>query len=111
MFCDKCGALMIPTTDRKGKRLLKCAACAYSKSTDHGDDYTIQQKIIHSERDETLIIESPEQFDQLPTAKMSCPKCNYGKASYWQSQVQVEDEDATIFYRCKQCGHTWRDDS
>ncbi|MFQ5981484.1 MAG: transcription factor S [Candidatus Heimdallarchaeota archaeon] len=109
MFCDKCGALLLPTHDSKQKRILKCTACGFSKAPSTENDYTLRHKIVHSERDVTVVHESTEELEHLPIAKAACLRCGFGRANYWQSLVQAQDADPTLFFRCRQCGHTWRD--
>jgi len=109
MFCSRCGALVIPTRSSSGETVFKCAACGQSQSSKTGEDYTIEHKISHSDRDMTVVLESLNELDQLPTAKVGCPKCGHSQASYWQSQVQADDEAPTLFYRCRRCGLTFRE--
>ncbi|CCW71537.1 unnamed protein product [Phytomonas sp. Hart1] len=38
------------------------------------------------------------------------PPCSSEKAFYIQIQMRSADEPATIFFKCVQCGHQWRQD-
>ncbi|MFQ5977649.1 MAG: transcription factor S [Candidatus Heimdallarchaeota archaeon] len=111
LFCDKCGALLIPVRDEKKEAALQCPKCgmkATNSAIEEGK-YVLTQKIEHSEKDETVVIDNGLDGDTLPTATVECPKCGHNRASYWQSQIRSADEGMTLFYRCLNCRHTWRD--
>jgi len=109
LFCDKCGALLIPTQDEKKKTTLRCPKCgknAKNSAFEEGQ-YVLSQKIEHSVRDETIVID--DQVEALPTVNVECPKCGHNRSVYWQSQIHSDDQAMTLFYRCTNCRHTWRD--
>ncbi|MFX1518236.1 MAG: transcription factor S [Promethearchaeota archaeon] len=108
-FCD-CGALLVPDTQANGKIQMKCPACGKIISSDSNSKaFEISQKIHHTDKEKTVIIEEPHDLDTMPTATVRCDKCNNNEAFYWQLQTRSADEASTTFYRCKRCGHTWRD--
>ena len=108
-FCD-CGALLVPERQPNGKTLMKCPACGKSVSSDSNSKaFEISQKIHHTDMEKTVIIEEPHGLDTMPTATAKCEKCGNNEAFYWQLQTRSADEASTTFYRCKQCGNTWRD--
>lgn len=45
----------------------------------------------------------------LSPVAVTCPSCSAGQAYFMQVQIRSADEPATIFYRCVECTHTWRE--
>ncbi len=108
-FCD-CGALLVPERQPNGKTQMRCPACGKIISSDSNSKaFEITQKIRHTEMEKTVIIEEPFGLETMPTANVNCEKCKNNEAVYWELQTRSADEASTTFYRCKRCGHTWRD--
>ena len=108
-FCE-CGGLLVPDRQSDGKVQMRCPACGKTISSDSNSKaFEITQKIPHSEQEKTVIIEKPHGIETMPTTNVSCEKCGNNEAVYWQLQTRSADEASTTFYRCKRCGHTWRD--
>lgn len=110
-FCPECGGLLLPKKEG-GKVVLKCRKCNYVRSVssageESSKEYTLPQHIPHSPKDKTVIIE--EEIKTMPTTRAECPKCGCKKAYYWHVQTRRADEAATSFFRCTECGHTWRE--
>ncbi|MEM3416706.1 MAG: transcription factor S [Candidatus Nanoarchaeia archaeon] len=100
MFCPKCGALLIPKTDKEGKLVCKnCGALVEGEVKISEKRSETREKII-------LIKEEPKV---LPKTKEECPKCGNMEAYFWVVQTRAPDEPPTRFFRCTKCGHTWRD--
>ena len=57
--------------------------------------------------------EAPSDEENL--AKMEfekdteCPKCGQKKIISWTEQTRSSDEPPTRFYKCANCGYTWRE--
>lgn len=108
-FCE-CGALLVPDKQPDGKVQMKCHACGKIIGTESNSEaFAIKHKIRHSELEKTVIIESYDEIDTMPTATVRCEKCGHNDAVYWELQTRSADEAATTFYRCKKCKFTWRD--
>src|SRR5438093_1332717 len=58
-----------------------------------------------------LQVKSSLQPRTLPKTKAECPKCNNHEAFYWLVQTRGGDESSTQFFRCTNCGATWRENS
>jgi DNA-directed RNA polymerase subunit M len=100
-FCPKCKNIMLP----KGG-VLKCTVCGYEMELkEENTTYEFKEKIEHKQPEVTVI----EQVDTLPTIRIECPKCGHMEASWWLQQTRCADEPETRFYKCKKCGHTWRE--
>lgn len=108
-FCE-CGALLVPDKQSDGKVQMRCPACSKTiSSNSNSKAFELRQKIHHSELEKTVIIEDPNAIETLPTANVGCEKCGNNEAVFWELQTRSADEATTTFYRCRKCGHTWRD--
>ena len=57
-FCDKCGALMLPTKI-DDKRVLKCRECGEEKPIEK-DGYKVKYHVEHSPKEKIIIIEEED---------------------------------------------------
>lgn len=102
MFCEKCGALMIPKKDN-GRTVVVCSKCR-NVSTKR-DSLILREKTdVHGKAIEVI----DKRIETLPKTKEDCPKCGYKEAFYWTVQTRAADEAETRFFKCAKCGHTWR---
>jgi transcription factor S len=96
-FCEKCGALIVMKDNK-----IVCASCG------HKSDKKL--KIKSSEKIEkkasVAVVKKEESIH--PEVEMKCPKCKHHKAYFWTQQTRSSDESETKFYRCVECGHSWR---
>lgn len=46
----------------------------------------------------------------IPNTTYKCPKCNEEKVFSYSQQIRSGDEGTTHFFKCCNCGHTWRED-
>jgi transcription factor S len=104
MFCPKCGAILLPKSD-KGKRSLECS-CGYKDSKPG----PIGLKEVIKDNKEIVAIEEDADDKAKPiTDDVECPRCRNRQAYYWLIQTRASDEPATKFLKCTNCKHTWRD--
>lgn len=103
-FCEKCKAILV-TQKEEGKTVLMCRKCGY-KITDY-KPLEISENIRKKPLDDVIIIEKNEE--SLPTTKAVCPKCANREAVWWLQQTRSIDEAPTLFLRCTQCKHSWRE--
>jgi DNA-directed RNA polymerase subunit M len=101
LFCKKCGSIMLPKKEGS-KTIFKCH-CGYSE----GGDSKITEKVIKKEEREFGIAD--KNAETLPVVNAKCPDCGNTEALNWEIQTRAADEAATQFFRCKKCGHTWRE--
>ena len=101
IFCEKCGALMIPKKD-EGKTIIGCTKCRNIS--------TKRQQFILTEKSEAArkIEVVDKKVDTLPKTKEDCTKCGHKEAYYWTMQTRAADEAETRFFKCVKCNHTWR---
>lgn len=49
-----------------------------------------------------------EQKEEAMTEMFTCAKCKKNKCSFYEKQIRSGDEGMTLFIRCVNCGHKWR---
>ena len=51
-----------------------------------------------------------DKIDNVPTSNVyKCFKCGMRKVTTFQVQTRCQDEDATTFVKCHNCGNVWRE--
>ena len=100
MFCPECKTMLISSGGQ-----LKCKKCGYIRNIGGNDQMKMKKR--RSEK-EIVIVEEGEQVRTLPTIQIRCPKCDNNLACWWLRQLRAADESEVRFFRCTECGHTWR---
>ena len=104
-FCKNCGAMLLPNTE-------VCSNCGQKVTSEEIDKIKEEYK---QELDDTELnskeadVDKGEEINTLPTIKITCPECGYNTAGWWLRQTRSADEAETRFYKCLDCGHTWRE--
>ena len=99
-FCPECKSRLL-----KREGMLVCARCEYKEDQ-------VAPSVVEQESEwtpELNVLAEGEGKEVLPTIKINCPKCDHDEAVWWMLQTRSADEPTTQFYRCTECGHTWRD--
>ena len=102
-FCDECGSMM----KKRGGQMV-CTSCGYS--TEQSD--ATETFVTTEEQSDAELIESSADanFEGKPTAEdVTCEDCGHGAAWYTIKQTGAADEPPTRFFKCKECGHRWRE--
>lgn len=103
-FCEKCGYVLISKKE-KDKVILICRKCGHKIT--HYKPVEISEKLEKKPLDDIIILEKNEET--LPKTKVVCPKCGNKEAVWWIQQTRSADEAPTLFLRCTQCKHSWRE--
>ncbi len=99
-FCPECGSMLLPQGNE-----LKCS-CGYTKKlSEDKNEYTVKEEVKAADN----VIVKGEDINTLPTTKTECPECGHTEASWWLQQTRSADEAETRFFKCLECGHTWRE--
>jgi len=96
---------MLPKKTKKGP-VLECRKCGSIIEGIKAEDYKLVREV-EQKKMEPAVIEG-EQIN-LPTARVTCPKCGWSMAYWWLRQTRAGDEPTTRFYRCTKCTHIWRE--
>lgn len=103
-FCDDCGSMMTPEDGE-----MVCSDCGVTAGQDADRAAAF---VSTDEQTDGDVIETEEgaNFEGKPTANdVTCEDCGHGAAWYTIKQTASADEPPTRFFKCKECGHRWRE--
>lgn len=83
---------------------LKCRKCGYIRKIGESDQMV--RTAYRSQKD--IVIVEEDAPATLPTIAIRCSKCENNLAFWWLRQLRAADESEVRFFRCTECGHTWR---
>ena len=88
---------------------LVCSRCTYTKEVT--TEVPLPPRVIeHTPQEQIAVIgEQEAKIKTMPTTRMECPKCSNREAYWWMVQTRGSDESPTQFFRCTECGFTWRE--
>ena len=101
MFCPECKTMLISSAGQ-----LKCRRCGYIRKIGGADQMVKEKK--RTENEITIVDDGDEKIKTMPTIQIRCPKCDNNLAIWWLRQLRAADESEVRFFRCTECGHTWR---
>ncbi len=101
MFCPECKTMLISSGGQ-----LKCKKCGYNRKIGGADQMKKEKK--RTENEITIVDDGDEKIKTMPTIQIRCPKCDNNLAIWWLRQLRAADESEVRFFRCTECGHTWR---
>jgi len=87
---------------------LKCRKCGYIRKIGDTDQNKMTRKMDRTENEITIVDDEEEDIKTMPTIQIKCPKCANNLAIWWLRQLRAADESEVRFFRCTECGHTWR---
>lgn len=94
-FCPKCGSVIM------GKN---CARCDYV--ADSEVKLEVSQEMAPAKE---IVVVTEGDGEVRPKVTILCVKCKHPEAYFWTKQTRSSDEAETKFYKCTECGHTWRE--
>lgn len=108
-FCPTCANLLL--LDREGGGSggggvrLRCSACAYSYDVVDG----VRQRVMTAKKTVDDVLGGDEAWRNVDKTATTCPKCEHGEAYFMQIQIRSADEPMSVFYKCCECAHQWRE--
>eukprot|EP00796_Vickermania_ingenoplastis_P004099 gene4099-2945_t len=125
-FCPFCGTLLLFSLERVGEGRFFCTTCPYVVPVQEEQVLTVTHDFrspedekseaaeppapeVEDVKKEANIVDDAGQVISIPCENVESG-CQSQKAYYVQTQIRSADEPATIFYKCVECGHTWRQD-
>ncbi len=99
---------MIPDK-REGKLVWVCRSCGKVQRGNKEQKLVLSQEI--NEKKGIPIVDADKEKEKLSVIDIKCHKCGNNKAMWWLQQTRAGDEAATRFYKCIECGYTWRENS
>ncbi|MFB6162439.1 MAG: transcription factor S [Halococcoides sp.] len=103
-FCEECGSLMHADGDA-----MVCSECGAreAKDSDRAAEFVSTDE---QSDDDVIETEKGASFEGKPTSDdVTCDECGHGVAYYTIKQTGSADEPPTRFFKCKDCGHRWRE--
>jgi len=85
---------------------LVCRQCGFTREL-VGDQVVHSNPASHLDR--TIAVHEEGQRAGLPTIDVVCSECGNKTAYWWMRQLRSADESEVRFFRCTECGLTWRE--
>ena len=104
-FCSECGSIMKAKTENDEK-IFVCNKCDNKEKPGSDDNLSMKED---KKKEEKIEVVEKNDTEHLPKADVECPECGHDEAGYWTVQTRAGDEPETVFYKCVECEHTWRD--
>lgn len=102
-YCDDCGGIIVP--EKHGDETdFKCRSCGKPHEEEGGE-----MVITETNEEEPKSINVEQEDESRPITDADCEECGNDQAHWWTEQTRSADEPPTRFYRCTECGHTWRE--
>ncbi|KAI8896920.1 hypothetical protein BC833DRAFT_595651 [Globomyces pollinis-pini] len=102
-FCPICSNVLL--LDNGGENKLFCQSCPYICRIDK--PLTNKTKFTAKQVDDVL--GGAQAWDNVDSTEVSCPQCEHNRAYFMQIQIRSADEPSTLFYKCCECAHDWRE--
>lgn len=97
--------LLVELTEYSKELRYFCQCCPYVYNIDR--KISKMAPIVKKQVDDVLGGE--EAWKNVAKTDATCPKCQYMQAYFMEIQTRSADEPATLFFKCVQCGHRWRE--
>ncbi|KZT65836.1 hypothetical protein DAEQUDRAFT_746862 [Daedalea quercina L-15889] len=104
LFCPNCANLLVISAET-GYNKWACNTCAY--------EFPITKQMTSRTKMKRKVVDDvlggEEMWKHADSTAATCPKCDHGRAYFYQLQIRSADEPMTTFYRCASCGNNWRE--
>ncbi|PNW86946.1 hypothetical protein CHLRE_02g102400v5 [Chlamydomonas reinhardtii] len=105
-YCPTCANMLLVELTEYSKELRYfCQCCPYV--------YNIDKKISKmaplARKQVDDVLGGEDAWKNVAKTDATCPKCSYHQAYFMEIQTRSADEPATLFFKCVQCAHRWRE--
>ncbi|KAL3072665.1 hypothetical protein niasHS_017639 [Heterodera schachtii] len=104
-FCPTCGTILTLSDGKDYCKQFSCGSCSYTLPISK----KLTSRIYSKKKEDEKIIGGTEMWENAQVTNERCPSCSHDKAYFQQIQTRSADEPMTIFYRCANCGHRWKE--
>ncbi len=111
-FCPNCGTRLVlrrKGTREDGRVTFVCNKCGLAREVDTEVPLAVRTTARDVQERIAVISEQEAKIQTMPIAKVECPRCGNKEANWWMVQTRGADESPTQFFRCTECGYTWRE--
>mmetsp|Transcript_6239 Transcript_6239/g.9064 ORF Transcript_6239/g.9064 Transcript_6239/m.9064 type:complete len:107 (-) Transcript_6239:136-456(-) len=103
-FCPNCSNILLVGYSAESKTQWNCSTCTYVVNVNN----PIQMKLGNKLKTAEPIISDWSSNSQV-VSNIDCAKCHHSEAYFTEFQTRSADEPTTQFFKCKNCGNTWRE--
>jgi len=104
LFCPTCGTSLV-LEEGEGCNQFICRSCEYILPISK----TVKSRIYPKKKEDDKIEGGTATWETAQVARERCPVCSHDKAYFIQLQTRSSDEPMTIFFRCANCAHRWKE--
>ncbi|KAH9841681.1 uncharacterized protein C8Q71DRAFT_794572 [Rhodofomes roseus] len=101
LFCPNCANLLVISAET-GYNKWACNTCAY--------EFPITKQMTSRTKMKRKVVDDvlggEEMWKHADSTGATCPKCDFGRAYFYQLQIRSADEPMTT---CASCGNNWRE--
>ena len=107
LFCPTCSNILLTEQSLDDFRFF-CRTCPYI----HRIEAKYENKMYLERKEVDDVLGGADAFKDAHATSVQCPNnrtCQSKRAYFMEIQIRSGDEPATIFYRCCECSHQWKE--
>ncbi|KAK9820401.1 hypothetical protein WJX72_009980 [[Myrmecia] bisecta] len=104
-YCPTCANMLLVEHDGSEDMRYYCSSCPYIYVLDR----KIQKHIVLHTKEVDDVLGGDDAWKNVAKTDATCPQCSGTQAFFMEIQIRSADEPATLFFKCVQCRHQWRE--